>query len=247
VGTWTFPPCSWAFPEYHRLIFPFHTHGFLATPVSGEDLPIQDHIRHPVSLGLLQGVMQIWCLVGEHADDLIEVPVTRGTGDAVVPRQRGDPDILAEPTQPQRRLPKAGHCPAVLANTTLAAFDMQQAAEVLGKFAWHVEHGTIGNHGEPLVVGLDLRKSSPTRSSPPTSHRCHQPAGAPTPRLRPLSFPANKLILLRSPQCTRLGDCCWWVRELSVVTGRLNVCSMMVSGYLQRWLTWNVRMLNLLR
>jgi hypothetical protein len=29
-------------------LFPFDTQGFLATPVSGEDLPVEDHIREPV-------------------------------------------------------------------------------------------------------------------------------------------------------------------------------------------------------
>lgn len=88
-------------------LFPFGTHGFLATAVGGEDRPVKDHVGQPVGLGLLQGFMQIRCLLGEHLDDLVTVTVARGAGDPVVPRQRGDLDILAEPAQPQHRLPKA--------------------------------------------------------------------------------------------------------------------------------------------
>ena len=150
-------------------LFSFDTKGFLATAVSGEDLPVEDHIREPVGLGLLQGFMQIWRLVGEHIDDLVEVAISGGAGNSVIPSQRGDLGVLAEPAQPQHRLPKACQRPAVLAGTAPAAFGIQQPADVLGEFTWHVEHGTIGNHGEPLT--LDLIFANPVLP------------GAPRPRL----------------------------------------------------------------
>lgn len=135
-------------------LFPFDTHGFLAAAVSGEDLPVEDHVGQSVGLGPFQGFVQIWCLVSEHIDDLVEVAIPGGAGDSVVTRQRGDLDILPEPAQTQHGLPEAGQRSAVFAGTASAAFGMQQSAEVLGEFARNVEHGTIGNHGEPLTLDL---------------------------------------------------------------------------------------------
>jgi hypothetical protein len=113
--------------------------------------------------------VQIWCLVCEHLDNLVEVAVAGGAGDPVIAGQVSHLDVLAEPAQSQHCLPKAGQRPAVFAGTATAAFDVEQAAEVLGEFTWHVEHGTIGNHGEPLTS--DLIFANPVLS------------GAPRPRL----------------------------------------------------------------
>lgn len=140
---------------------------------------------------------------------------TRGTGDPVVVRQRGGINILAEPAQPQYCLAKAGQRPAVLAGTTQAPIDMEDSAHVLGEFAWHVEHGTTGKHGEPPDFGLDLRKSSPTRSSPPTTHRRHQPANALTHPTPSPPSPTTKLILPR--HLTALTPICPHAQEISPV------------------------------
>ena len=60
---------------------------------------------------------------------------------------------------------------------------MQQPTDVLGEFTRYVEHGTIGNHGEPLT--LDLIFANPVLpgaprhvSQAPTSNR----PGHPVPR-----------------------------------------------------------------
>lgn len=146
------PPCSWALPEYHASIsLPFDAGGLFAQPVAGEQLAVQDDVTRAVVVGLLQRFVQIRSLRGEHADDLVEIAVAGGPGDAVVTGQRGDVAVLAEPPQREHRLVEAGQRPAVLTGAAFAALGAQQPAEVLGEFAGDVEHGTIGNQGEPLV------------------------------------------------------------------------------------------------
>jgi hypothetical protein len=155
------PPCSWAVlsrvPQVDR--FAFDAQGFLATAIGGEDFPVEDHVGRALVLGPLQGVVQVWCLPGEHGDDLIQVAVAGGTGDAVVAGQCGDVGVLTEPAQAEHCVAKAGQRPGFLAGAALAAFGVQQPAEVQGQFTRHVEHGTISNHGEPS--GLDLIFANP--------------------------------------------------------------------------------------
>ena len=149
------PPWAWAFPEYHRSICcPFDAHGLLAQAVGGEELAVQDDVTHAVVLGLLQGLVQVWCLGGEHVDDLVEIAVPGGPGDAVVTGQRGDVAAVAEPPQREHCLVEAGQRPAVAASAPGAAFGVQQAPDVLGKCSRHVEHGTMSNQGEPLHSDL---------------------------------------------------------------------------------------------
>lgn len=54
---------------------------------------------------------------------------------------------------------------AATASPSFTAVDLQQSGEVMDERLRHVERGRIGDHLEPLVRGLGLRKSRPTRGS----------------------------------------------------------------------------------
>jgi hypothetical protein len=71
-------------------------------------------------LGLSQGVVRVWGLLGEHRDHLVEVAVGRRSGDAVVAGRRRRIDVLAEPARAQHRLPEAGQRPGVRAGAASA-------------------------------------------------------------------------------------------------------------------------------
>jgi hypothetical protein len=71
-------------------LFAFHAGGLLSTAISREDLSVEDHIGQALLLGPSQGFVQVRGLVGEHTDDLIDISVCGGPGDAVVAAQRSD-------------------------------------------------------------------------------------------------------------------------------------------------------------
>lgn len=87
-----------------------------------------------------------------------------GSRDADVAGQGGERSVLPEPAQHENRVVE-GSQGAAAASPSFTAVDLQQSGEVLGERLRHVERGRIGDHLEPLVRGLGLRKSRPTRGS----------------------------------------------------------------------------------
>src|SRR5437016_1245573 len=63
--------------------------GLLAQAVAGEHLAVQDQMRQALGLGALQCLVQLRRLLGEYFDDLVEVAVGGGPGDAMIASQRG--------------------------------------------------------------------------------------------------------------------------------------------------------------
>jgi hypothetical protein len=57
-------------------------------------------MRQALVLGPLQRLMQVRGLFGQHGDDLVEIPVSGGSRDAVVTGQRISGGAVAEPPQP---------------------------------------------------------------------------------------------------------------------------------------------------
>ncbi len=97
-----FPACATGQPvSLSRSWFSRHSDQWARSSRPGPHTPA-------VGLGLLQSFVQIGRMVGEHLDDLVEVPVPSRAGDPVIPRRRGDLNILAEPPQAQYRLAEPG-------------------------------------------------------------------------------------------------------------------------------------------
>ena len=127
----------------------FDADGLLPAPVTGDDRAVQDHMREALVLGPLQRLVQIWRLPGEHRDDLVQVPVGGGPRDAMVAGQRVGGGPVAEPAQPQHRLPEAGQRPAAARSAAAAPLGEQELRGELHQFPGNVERGTIGDHVEP--------------------------------------------------------------------------------------------------
>jgi hypothetical protein len=123
---------------------------WLFAPVARDDRPVQDHVREPLVLGLPQGIAQVRGLVCQHADDLFEVTVSGGTGDAMVAGQRVSASAVAEPPQPQHGLPEAGQRPAAARGAAPPPLREQQHRKVLRQFPGNVERGTVADHVDPF-------------------------------------------------------------------------------------------------
>lgn len=54
---------------------------------AGDDRSVRDHVREALVTGPLQRLAQVRCLLGQHRDDLVRVPVGGGPGDAVIAGQ----------------------------------------------------------------------------------------------------------------------------------------------------------------
>jgi hypothetical protein len=72
-------------------------------------------------LGPFQRLVQIRCLLGEHGDHLVQVPVGGGPRDAMIAGERVRGGAIAKPPQPRYRLPKAGQRPAAAWGTAPVA------------------------------------------------------------------------------------------------------------------------------
>ena len=154
VTAWMLPPWVCAFPEYHKsMTSPFTLTAGSLHRSQGNDLPVQDHARESLVPGSLQRLGQFRGLLGQHGDDLVDVPVGSGPGDAVVPGQRVGGGAVAEPPQPHHGLPRAGQRPAAARGTAAAALSQQQFRGELHQFPGDVKRGTIGDHMEPFVEG----------------------------------------------------------------------------------------------
>jgi hypothetical protein len=127
----------------------FDADGRLFAPVAGDDRPVQDHVRGSLLAGPFQRVGQVRGLSGQHGDDLAEVAVGAGPRYPVVTGQRIRAGAVAEPPQPQHRLPKAGQRPAAAGCAASAALRQQQLRNEPGQFPRHVKRGTIADHVEP--------------------------------------------------------------------------------------------------
>ena len=150
ITAWMLPP--WAVglagvPQVDDLAF--HADGLLPAPVGGDDLAVQDHVREALVPGPFQRLAQLRGLFGEHRDDLVQVAVGGGPGDAVVAGQRIGGGAVAEPAQPQHRLPEAGQRPAAPRGAAAAPLGQQQLRGELRQFPGDVKRGTIGDHVEP--------------------------------------------------------------------------------------------------
>ncbi len=131
----------------------FHADGLLLAPVGGDDRTVEDHMRIALGRGPLQRRAQLGGLVCEHRDDLVQVPVGGGPRDAVIAGERVRGGAIAEPPQPQHRLPKAGQHPASARGAAPLALGEQQLRNEPGQFPGDVKRGTIGDHAEPSVEG----------------------------------------------------------------------------------------------
>lgn len=70
----------------------------------------------------------------------------------------GQMAAVAKPPQPQHSLPKSGQRPRAGAGSATASFELQQPHEMTGKVTRHVEDDRMSNHGELLVIGIDLQR-----------------------------------------------------------------------------------------
>ena len=95
--------------------------GLLPAPVRRDDRAVQDHVRQAFLAGPFQGLAQIGSLTGQYRDHLVEVAVGGGPRDVVVTGQRLGSRGVAEPQQPQRRLPEARQRPGCPAGCAAAA------------------------------------------------------------------------------------------------------------------------------
>jgi hypothetical protein len=152
--------------------------GFFA-PVAGDDRAVKDHVGEALLPCSLQRLVQVRGLRGEHLDDPVPVPVGRGPGDLVVAGQRVRRGAVAEPAQPQHRLPEAGQRPAPLRSAATAPLGGQKLRDELDQFPRDVKRGTIGDHVESFSRRLsvsELDKSPASCGFPPFSaDRAHSP------------------------------------------------------------------------
>jgi hypothetical protein len=63
-------------------------------------------VRKSLALGPFQHSAQVWGLLCQHEDDLIEVAVGGSPGNAVVAGQRVSSGAIAESSQPRHRRPE---------------------------------------------------------------------------------------------------------------------------------------------
>ena len=124
--------------------------GLLPAPVGRDDRAVQDHVRQAFLAGLVQGLAQIGSLTGQDHDHLVEVAVGGSPRDAMVTGQCVGGGPVAEPAQPQHRLPEAGQRPAGPSGVpALPALGCQQPRGELSEFPRDVNRGTIGDHAGP--------------------------------------------------------------------------------------------------
>src|SRR5215470_3362516 len=120
---WMLPPWVCALPEYHRPVTsPLTLTAGSLHRSAGMTFPSRITCEKPLVFGPLQRLGQVRGLLGQHGDDLIEVPVGGGPGDAVVAGQRVGAGAVAEPPQPHHGLPKAAQRPAAARGAAAAAF-----------------------------------------------------------------------------------------------------------------------------
>jgi len=139
----------------------FYADSWFFAPVTGDDLPVQDHMRKALVFGPFQRFAQVRSLFGEYGDHFVHIPVGGGPRDAVVTGRRVRGGAVAEPAHPQHSLPKAGQRPAAARGAAPPPLGEQQRRDELHQFPGDVKRGTIGDHVEPSSEGdLVVRPSS---------------------------------------------------------------------------------------
>lgn len=111
--------------------------------------------------------MNIHSLRSRHGDDLVEIPVTRGPRDPVISVQPGRDHAVRHqrspsttcPKQVDARLPDRVSRRERSVNKSLATYS--------GQVDGHIERGSMGYHGEPLVWTSICGKTSATWGFPP--------------------------------------------------------------------------------
>ena len=82
---WMLPPWAWALPEYHRsMTSSLLVAVFLSAPIGGDNLAVQDHMEKAFGVSPFERLAQARCLVRQHRDDLVQVPVGGGPRDVMV-------------------------------------------------------------------------------------------------------------------------------------------------------------------
>lgn len=120
--------------------------GLFPAAVGGDDGAVQDQVGEALIDGAPQDLVQVGCLIGQDVDDLVDVAVGGGAGDAVVAAEGGPVGAVAKPVQSHHRLRKAGQRPRTRAGAQSPAFGRQQLGEMVNQFLGNVERGTIGDH-----------------------------------------------------------------------------------------------------
>ena len=188
MTAWTLPPGARCFPEYQALIVsPLTLVGGLRAAVGADQLAV-DHDVRPALLGhLLQGLVQVGGLRGEHLDALVAVAVGRRARHPEPGTDDLDLALGAHPHQHQQRLAEAGQQAGSLTGAAGAALGAQQLGQLEDQFTGDIEHGTIGDQRGVLGRVGSCGRELPTAG--PTS----QPASARSSACRALILP----ILLR--------------------------------------------------
>src|SRR5690606_3244667 len=119
---------------------------------------VHDHVGVPGREPLIEYLVQVRGLGGEHGDALVQIPVGGGDADAGVGGQPGDRGGIPEPAQYQHRLPPHRQGAPAAAGAAGGAFLGQQPGRVPADGLGDVEAGTIGDHGGPFWSGLDLQQ-----------------------------------------------------------------------------------------
>ncbi len=85
----------------------------------------------------------------------------------MIPGQRIGGGAVAEPPQPQHRLPEPGQRPSAFGGAAPPAPGQQQLRNELRQFPWDVKRGTRGDHVEPSSGGRSCGETSSTGAPRP--------------------------------------------------------------------------------
>ncbi|WP_165968641.1 hypothetical protein [Saccharopolyspora elongata] len=130
--------------------------GGFAKAVGGEQFAVHHDVGRPLPGGVFERFVQVRGLIGEDVDDLVDIAVTSGAANVVVPGQFRDRGAVEEPPQPQNRLCERGQRPSPARGEAPPAFGGQQPREVAGEFVVDIERGSIGSHVGSLVMKMIL-------------------------------------------------------------------------------------------
>ena len=134
----------------------------LPAPVRRDDRAVQDHMRKALVTGPLQRLAQIRSLVREYRDHFLHIAVGGSPRDAVIAGQGIRGYAVAEPPQPQHRLPETGQCPAAPRGAATPPLSHQQPRGELRQFPGDVKRGTTGDHVEPSGGSRSCGETSST-------------------------------------------------------------------------------------
>ena len=150
--------------------FTFDAGGGLRTAVGADQLAVEHDVR-PALLGhLLQGLVQVRGLRGEHPEGLVAVAVGRRAGHPEPGTDHRDLALGTHPHQHQQRLAEAGQQAGSLTGAADAALGAQQLGQLADQFTGDIEHGTIRDQ-RGVLGRLDLvEENSLPRTPRPGPH-----------------------------------------------------------------------------